>query len=135
MRFTVIDDGRASEVDAEIEGGRVRLPSPALERALGFELREEGLCRGALCVPLRGRPGLLGAAGVDLERLAELLERPLALDLEAGAASLGEGAAAQRARLETLEAPDFELPDLEGRRHRLSNLRGRKVALHAFASW
>jgi hypothetical protein len=135
MRFTVIDDGRASEVEVNLEGGRVRLPAAALERALGFELREEGLCRGALCIPLLGRAGLLSAAGVDLERLAGLLERPLALDLEARAASLGESAAALCARQETLEAPDFELPDLEGRRHRLSDLRGRKVALHAFASW
>ncbi len=135
MRFTVIDDGRASEVEVTVEAGRVQLPAAALERALRFELREEGLCRGALCVPLGGRPGLRSAAGVDLDELARLLDRPLALDLEARVASLGESAAAQRARQETLEAPDFELPDLGGRRHRLSDLRGRKVALHAFASW
>jgi peroxiredoxin len=35
----------------------------------------------------------------------------------------------------TLEAPDFELNDLHGRRHRLSHHRGKKVLLIAYASW
>jgi len=37
--------------------------------------------------------------------------------------------------LESLEAPDFELPDLDGKRRRLTEFRGKKVLLHAFASW
>ncbi len=32
-------------------------------------------------------------------------------------------------------APDFALPDLAGRKFRLSALRGRKVLLVAWASW
>ncbi len=35
----------------------------------------------------------------------------------------------------TLEAPDFELPDLSGKMHRLSQHRGKKVLLIAYASW
>ena len=31
--------------------------------------------------------------------------------------------------------PDFELPDLSGTLHRLSDHRGRKVLLIAYASW
>ena len=33
------------------------------------------------------------------------------------------------------EAPDFTLPDLEGRQHSLSDYRGRKVFLASWASW
>jgi peroxiredoxin len=35
----------------------------------------------------------------------------------------------------TLEAPDFTLPDLAGRMHTLSDHRGKKVLLIAYASW
>ncbi|NDG42002.1 MAG: TlpA family protein disulfide reductase, partial [Betaproteobacteria bacterium] len=37
--------------------------------------------------------------------------------------------------LSTLEAPDFELPDLAGQTHRLSDYRGKKVLLATWASW
>ena len=49
--------------------------------------------------------------------------------------SVGETAAARRARQATLEAPDFRLPDLEGRMHTLSQYRGRRVFLVSWASW
>ena len=38
-------------------------------------------------------------------------------------------------RMLTLSAPDFELPDLAGHMHRLSDHRGKKVFLLAWASW
>ncbi|MCH7868912.1 MAG: redoxin domain-containing protein [Myxococcales bacterium] len=34
-----------------------------------------------------------------------------------------------------LAAPDFSLPDLEGTLHSLSDHRGKKVLLIAYASW
>ena len=48
---------------------------------------------------------------------------------------LGTGAEQRGAALATLQAPDFELPDLDGRVHRLSHYRGRKVFLATWASW
>jgi peroxiredoxin len=41
----------------------------------------------------------------------------------------------RRAAMASLQAPDFGLPDLDGRRHRLSDYRGKKVLLAAWASW
>lgn len=41
----------------------------------------------------------------------------------------------RRAALASLQAPDFELPDLDGKMHRLSDYRGKKVLLAAWASW
>lgn len=48
---------------------------------------------------------------------------------------LGTGAAQRAAALATLQAPDFSLPDLDGRVQRLSDHRGRKVFLVSWASW
>jgi len=52
-----------------------------------------------------------------------------------GAWYFGEAALKRRDSLASLEAPDFELPDLDGKMHRLSDYRGKKVLLAAWASW
>jgi peroxiredoxin len=41
----------------------------------------------------------------------------------------------QRQQLSSLQAPDFTLPDLQGKPHRLSDFRGKKVLLVTWASW
>jgi hypothetical protein len=133
--FTILDEQRAHDVWAHVEEGRVRLPPESLEASLGFRLEPEGFCRGSLCIPARGRAGLVSERGVDLAGFAELLGRPLAIDAAEGVAALAASAQQRSERLASLEAPDFELPDLAGRRHRLSEQRGKKVLLIAYASW
>ena len=134
-RFQLLDGHALAEVDARISGERVALDPASLERALGWKLRPEGLCRGSVCVPVRDRAALLAGDGIDLAGFAAALGRPLALDAAEGAAALGTAASERRARLLSLEAPDFTLPDLAGRLHSLSDHRGRKVLLVAYASW
>ena len=132
--FTLLDDGRSVEVPARVEGGVVRL-SPRAVEALGWRLEPECLCREGLCVPVPAGARLATAGGIALDALAALLDRPLALDIEERAAWLGTSAADRASALASLEAPDFTLPDLDGRLHRLSEHRGKKVFLIAYASW
>jgi hypothetical protein len=73
--------------------------------------------------------------GAALAKRAEAAGRPVAVDLDARAAYLGIGAADRAKALASLEAPDFSLPDLDGRSHSLSEQRGKKVLLVAYASW
>jgi len=133
--FTILDGVQSKQVDARIDGDRVRLDAGTVRSALGWELKPEGLCRDATCIPVRDRDALVSETGLDLAVLAELLERPLALDLAERCAALGDGHASCAAALASLEAPDFELPDLSGQTHRLSDHRGKKVLLVAYASW
>ena len=133
--FTIIDDGKPATVPARVSGDTVRLSREALERATGWTLKPEGLCRGALCVPLRPGAALESAEGVDLAGVAAALGRPLALDTAERAAYLGVGAGDRARALAALEAPDFTLPDLDGRLHSLREHRGKKVLLVAYASW
>ena len=70
-----------------------------------------------------------------VDALAAAGERPLAVDGEEGVAYLGVTAGQRAERLASLQAPDFSLPDLEGRVHSLSEHRGTKVLLVAYASW
>ncbi len=133
--FTLIDETRASEVPAVLDGDAVRIAADALAGATGWSLRPQGLCRNDTCVPVQNPGELATRSGIDLAAFARLLDRPLALDGAERAACLGASAAERGARLATLEAPDFALPDLDGKVHSLSDYRGRKVLLVAYASW
>lgn len=133
--FTLLEDGRTCRVEAVVSDGRVRVAPGPLRDALGWEWKPEGLCRGDVCVPVRDPDALVHEDGIDLTAFATALGRPLALDAEAAAAALGTPAAERAAALESLHAPDFTLPDLDGRPHTLSEHRGKKVLLIAYASW
>ncbi len=133
--FTIIEEGRAIEVQVEVAGDRVRLTPEALNESLGWQLEPDGLCRGEVCVPVRDRSKLVVDGAIDLSGFAEALGRPLALDAAAGAAAIGTAAVDRAAQLASLEAPNFTLPDLEGKLHSLSDHRGKKVLLIAYASW
>jgi hypothetical protein len=133
--FELLADGGVHAVAASADGARIRVDPASLAQATGWSLRPEGLCRGDVCVPVRDPAALDSGGRIDLEAFAAALGRPLALDAEAGAAALGVAAGERATQLSTLEAPDFELPDLEGKLHRLSEHRGKKVLLIAYASW
>ena len=135
MMLTLVDGERRHAIGAQIADGRVQLDSADVEAALGWKLARDGLCRGSVCIPVRDRAALVRDGGLDLEVLAALLDRPLALDIEERAAALGERAEDRAAAIASLEAPDFTLPDLSGRMHTLSDHRGKKVLLIAYASW
>ena len=133
--LTLIDDGRPVTAEAVIHAGTIRLSPDTLRNALRWELKPEGLCQAATCVPVRDRAALVQNDGIDLTTLARLLDRPLAMDADAGIAVLGAPAAERAHRLQSLEAPDFTLPDLAGRLHSLHDQRGKKTLLIAWASW
>ena len=132
--FTLIDDGTPHEIDATVESGRVLL-SPAALASLGWELHPEGLCREGLCIPVPADAALEVGERVDLAELARVVDRPLAIDAGERAAYLGVSAGARARALRSLVAPDFTLPDLAGRPHRLSDHREKKILLVAYASW
>jgi hypothetical protein len=134
-RFELVDGGALHGLDATIDGVRVFVAGEDLAAATGWTLKPEGLCREAVCVPVRDRAALAGPAGVDLAAFAAALGRPLALDATERTAALGTPAADRANALASLEAPGFSLPDLTGRQHSLAEQRGRKVLLIAYASW
>jgi len=133
--ITLVEEGRPVPVEATVRGDAIRLPPAALEEVLGWELKPEGLCRAGTCVPVRDRGALVHEDGIDLGALARLLDRPLAVAADEGVAVLGASAADRAHRLGSMEAPDFTLPDLEGRLHSLRDQRGKKTLLIAWASW
>lgn len=135
MRFDLLDSETLHALDAQVADGRVGLLPGDVERALGWKLEPRGLCRGSVCIPVREREALVRGGRIDLETLAALLGRPLALDADEALAALAESPEQRAELLDRGIAPDFSLPDLSGRQHSLAQQRGRKVLLIAYASW
>jgi hypothetical protein len=139
MEFSILDDGRPTSFSAGeahlTEAGRLSISAASLEKKLGWSLKPQGLCQGNLCIPVSAGAGLTDGDDIDFIRFGELLGRPTVVDAETGVAAIGRGANSQIATMTSLEAPDFELPDLAGERHTLSAHRGKKVLLIAYASW
>ena len=134
-RITLLADGRATETTAAIDGDSIRISPDSLAQSVGWELKPQGLCKDERCVPVRDRERLVHGDGIDLRALADVLGCPLAVDIEERVACLGASSEERGARLASLEAPDFTLPDLSGKLHSLSDYRGKKVLLVAYASW
>jgi len=106
-------------------------------RATGWEAKPEGLCKGAVCVPLpAGREReFVGHDRINLAALWRHLGQPAVRSERGDVWVLSESARERQAALASLEAPDFALPDPTGRMHRLSDYRGKKVFLVTWASW
>jgi hypothetical protein len=133
-QVTIITDD-ARTVDATIDGERILVDPATLPTALGWTLKPEGLCRDDTCVPVRDPSALSVDGRLDIVAVADALGRPAVVDAPAGLAAVGLDAEARRGALQTLVAPPFTLPDLDGNLHELSEWRGRKRLLHAFSSW
>jgi hypothetical protein len=112
-----------------------------LTRATRFVLKPEGVCREELCFPVpKPRKDEFLRTGskttwFNLSAFARLLKQPVARDEAFGVFFFGPRPDQQNAHLQSLKAPDFTLPDKDGKRHSLSDYRGKKVLLVTWASW
>ena len=134
---TLITDRGTAEVAAQAESNSLWMAPADVERLLGWTLKPEGLCRAEDCVPLGGREAKrhVRVDALDIAGLWRHMGKPLRRTDDRSVWLLSEGASARSAALESLEAPDFTLPDLAGKPHSLVDYRGRKVLLATWASW
>lgn len=135
---TMIYDEKVTTVaGAAPDGEDLWLTEADLAQATGCEIGPEGACLGGLCVPLA--PELIRRRGdetwVNLSLLARWIEQPVVASVKHGVWFFGDRPDQLAARLSSLTAPDFTLPDLAGRLHSLSQYRGKKVFLVTWASW
>ncbi len=93
----------------------------------GWEIKPEGACKGDVCVPL-------GGVDFDAVNAAARLGMAVVSDADRGVHAFGPESLGGRA-LTTAEAPDIVLHDLGGNEVRLSDFRGEKVVLVAWAPY
>ena len=112
-----------------------------LTRITGWELKPEGACRGDVCITIPADRSEMFVRGEASDRqfnfaaFGRLLGAPVLHHASPDIWSIGEDSDSRGERMMSLEAPDFELPDILGKRHRLSDFRGNRVLLLAWASW
>ena len=102
-------------------------------KVTGWTLKPEGMCRDERCVPLPA--AAVKGGDVDVEAFWQRLGGPVIASQEGDVWALGAPADERNAALEGLQAPDFTLPDVDGKPRTLSELRGKKVFLATWASW
>ena len=141
LRATIVYDDKATDIAAaREETDQLWITTADLKHATRFEVKPQGVCRDELCFPLpkarqqeflRKEPG---TSWFNLTAFATLVHQPVAHD-EALATWYFGLRGDQRQGLSSLQAPDFTLPDINGKPHSLSDFRGKKVFLVTWASW
>jgi hypothetical protein len=141
-RTVVIFNEQASEVSpAVVSSADLWVTLRDLKRATQFEIKPEGVCTATLCFPLpeaRKKDFLRGQGpetSFNLSEFARLLKQPVAHDAKHAVWLFGPRSEGQNDYLKTLLAPDFTLPDSNGKMHSLTEFRGKKVLLITWASW
>jgi hypothetical protein len=139
---TVIYDGKVSQVGSSpVQSADLWVTLKDLTRSTGFVLKPQGVCRDELCFPLpKARKQQFiskrgGNSWFNLSEFGRLLKQPVAYDEKNAVWYFGPRPDVQNSFLSSLEAPDFKLPDLNGKAHSLSDFRGKKVLLVTWASW
>jgi hypothetical protein len=123
---------------ATVMGDALWISAADLRAATGWESKPEGLCEGDRCIPVppARRAEFLASDGrIDLATFARYLGQPVVHDDAASVWLFGTAPAARGDALRSLDAPNFTLPDLEGKLHSLTDYRGKKVLLLSWASW
>ena len=142
---TIIYDDKATDINSALtQDGTDQLwiTKHDLARATRFEVKPQGVCRDELCFPLpkdrkqeflEKKPGG-GGELFNLTAFASLVHQPVAHDNPTSTWYFGLRTDQQQG-LASLRAPDFTLPDADGKMHSLSDFRGKKVFLVTWASW
>jgi hypothetical protein len=141
QRATIVYDDIATDVtSAREDAGQLWITTLDLKRATRFEVKPQGVCRDELCFPLpKAKQDAFihkdaGQTWFNMTAFAQLVHQPVAHDAALATWYFGLRAD-QRQQLSSLQAPDFALPDLKGKLHRLSDFRGKKILLVTWASW
>jgi len=146
LRATIVyDDSATNLASAREDDSQLWITTADLKRATHFEVKPQGVCRDELCFPLpkaKREAFLHKDAGqsratdtwFNMTAFAQLVHQPVAHDAALSTWYFGLRSD-QRQQLSSLQAPDFTLPDLQGKPHRLSDFRGKKILLVTWASW
>lgn len=113
------------------DGNELWVRRADLPRVNEFELKPQGACRADLCIPIS--KDLRQGDWFHLTGFARKVRQTFVAD--SGVWSFGEIPPVSQASLSSRTAPDFAVPDRQGRAVHLSDLRGKKVLVVTWASW
>lgn len=135
---TILYQGNTIHLDETVGEGEGLLIKPEdLPRVNGFELKPEGACYQAMCIPLADRFFVEqdGGRWFDLTAFADLIEQSYVADPEERVWSFAEIPAKRESMMVDAMAPDFEVTDRQGNVVRMSDFRGKKTLVVTWSSW
>lgn len=142
MKGTVLYGDRTISVDLPLPSEADLWVTPAqVTEITGYTPKPEGLCRDEICIPISRKPadGFVrskdGGELFNLTKLAEKLSQPVVTDAKRRIWSFGPAGSKSSGGAAPVIAPDFALPDRQGKTVKLSDFRGKKVLLLSWASW
>lgn len=110
-------------------------PVAAFEKGTGWQIKPEGACKGDVCIPLPNTAFTnADRDNIDIRAIADIMQMPVAESPDEGLYALGPECIGGRA-LTTAQAPELELPDVDGNVFKLSSLKGKKVVVYAWAPY
>jgi len=124
--------------DALADGNELLIPTDQVQEVTGFEVKPEGLCSGTVCYFPADKDWRVerdGKTYFNLTKFADKVNQVYAADAAQGVWCFTPVPHPRTAPIVTGVAPDFTLPDREGKPVRLSDFRGKKVVLVTWASW
>ena len=127
LPITVLFDDLETEV-AGSDDADLGLDADAILSCTGWELKQQGLCRGDVCLPARLQ------APVPLEALAVAFGRPVAVELLGDRVVAAFGAQSGSTVRTGDQAPPLSLPDVSGAPVPITG-KGRKTAVVAWSTW
>ncbi len=135
-RVTVLTENATTQTTAQ-PGADLWLTPEEVTAATGWILKAEGLCKDDVCVPVpAGRESSFVAEDkVNLGEFWSHMDKTVCTSADGDVWFLGEGAQTRNDELLNLQAPDFTLPDFDGKLHSLSDFRRQRVLLITWASW
>ncbi|MBZ5625304.1 MAG: hypothetical protein LAQ69_42375 [Acidobacteriia bacterium] len=129
---TVLYGDRAITVDkTRPDAKELWVRAADLPRINQFEVKPQGACRADMCIPLS--KDLKSGEWFNLTGFARKVHQACVAD--SGTWSFGEIPLVRGEFYKTRIAPDFAVPDRQGRMVHLSDFRGRKVLVVTWASW
>ena len=128
-------NGITTNVEVVANFGEFAISLNDFASVTGWQLKPEGLCFAATCVPVTNSSALTNSTHIDLVEFALVTNQNIVVDQKHKIAALGERADSRSEAMATLVAPDFRLPDIHGKQVSFSDFNRRKRLLLAWSSW
>ena len=137
---TVLFNEAAVEIEETlVDGEELWVATDQVQNVNGFDPKPEGFCSADICIPIPKssdwRMQHNGSEYFNVTRFAAKVDQAVAVAESKAIWSFGTVPILSSGLLPSGIAPDFELPDREGKLVKLSDFRGKKVLILSWSSW
>ena len=131
----ILSDAGEVQVIASSNFGEFGVEAAAFGSLTGWVLKPAGLCKDDLCVPVRNPQVLSDGENINIAEFARITNRNILIDSGRKIVALGDQATSRAQSMATLDAPNFTLPDINGKLVSFYDYNRRKRLLLAWSSW